>query len=383
MAKNIIWLYPKLDKWMGGTKFVFECTKRLSKEHVLRVVAQKGSVEVISKFREEGIEVTILNSRTFTDLSFWFLFAKIIKSNKRVASDYIGSDTTIISSMYPMNYLASTFSNKHVQIIYEPFSFFYRNDLYKDLGIAKDLFFRFIRLIYAWSDKLATKRANIVLTLSQYEKNKIKEIYGVNSDVIYEGVDTAFFYPRDTKDLKAKNDGRLPLMHSTGFDQYKGTDLIFEALPALKLRLPNFKLFITYTREEKRKLDIYKRIISRNGLEKNVEFLQFLPLEELPYYYSFARIYLEPGKGRSMSLSNKEAMACGTPVIRGNDSGEEVIDGYNGFQVSTDNPKELIEAIINIVTNDELRNRMSANAVSSVKDKFSWNSVVNKIGNYL
>ena len=368
---------------MGGTRFVFECAKRITKEFPLTVVCQKGTDEVLSKFGEENIDVKILNSPTYTDLSFWLTFEKTINNDVNLISNYIDSQTVVISSMYPFNYIAERFPNKHIQIIYEPFSFFYRKDLYKDLGIITDLFFRFMRSIYSPTDKSATQNADVVLTLSQYEQTNIKNIYGVTSNIIYEGVDTSFFYPRDTQQLGLKYSGRVPLMHSTGFDIYKGTDFVIDALPLLKKRLPDFKLFVTYTRENKQKLKTYNNFIRINKLEDNVEFLQFLPLEELPVYYSYARVYLEPGKGRSMSLSNKEAMACGTPVIRGNDSEEEVIDGFNGYLVSTDTPEELVKAIIKIVTNDALRNQMSTNAISFVKEKFSWNSVVNNISKYI
>jgi glycosyltransferase involved in cell wall biosynthesis len=382
MEINVVWLYPKLDKWMGGSKFVFECTKRIAKDFPLRVIAQKGSDEVVSKFRDEKIDVKILNTPTYTDLSFWFKFRKIIHNDIKLISEFVNPETIIISSMYPLNYVAASFPNKHIQIIYEPFSFFYRNDLYKDYGILIDLFFRLIRKKYSSPDKLATQKADIVLTLSQYEQNNIKKIYGVSSKIIYEGADLTLFYPRETKGLELKYLGKIPLMHSTGFDIYKGTDLIFEALPLLKMRLPNFQLFITYTRKNKQKLNAYYKIIKKNKLEENVKFLKFLPIEELPFYYSYAMVYLEPGKGRAMSLSNKEAMACGTPVIRGNDSTEEVIDGYNGYLVPTDKPKALVDAILEIVTNDELRNSMSKNSISLVKEKFSWESVVNGITKY-
>jgi glycosyltransferase involved in cell wall biosynthesis len=383
MDKNIVWLYPKLEKWMGGTKYVFECTKRLAKKFPLKVIAQKSSEDVVAKFREEKIDVHILNSRSFTDLSFWLAFNRITHHDVELISRHVNSETVMISSMYPLNYMAAQFPNKHIQIVYEPFSFFYRDDLYKDFGITTDLFFRVIRKWYSSTDKGATQKAHVVLTLSEFERRNIKNIYGVDSNVVYEGVDCSVFYPRDTANLRVKYAGQIPLMHSTGFDTYKGTDLVFEALPLLKVKMPNFKLLVTYTRENKRKLNEYTQFIKQHGLEDNVEFLQFVPLEELPSYYSFASVYLEPGKGRSMSLSNKEAMACGTPVIRGNDSSEEVRDGYNGYLVSPDSQEDLVQAIVKIALNDELRATMSRHAVSFVKEKFNWDNVVSRIVSYL
>lgn len=381
MNRKIYWLYPKLEKWMGGTKFVFECVKILNKDFELTIVCQKGHELVLREFHKNNIKVINLEMPSFTDFGFWLFFIQYISKAVQKLSTEIKNEDIIISSMYPMNYIASKLSNYHIQIIYEPFSFFYRNDLKKDFGLKIATFFKMIRYIFRKTDIQSTRNANKVLTLSNFEALSIKRIYKIDSNIIYEGVDTSFFYPRKTEHLKAKYGDVIPLLHSTGFDSYKGTDLVINSLPELKKIIPNFLLFITYTRENTKKLSTYKTFLSKHGLLTNVEFLQFLPYEELPIFYSFAFIYLEPGKGRSMSLSNKEAMACGTPVIRGNDSDEEVQNGFNGFLIDADSTSELVEAITKIVSNKTLRNQLSTNAIKVVKEKFNWEIVVKKIIN--
>ena len=88
------------------------------------------------------------------------------------------------------------------------------------------------------------------------------------------------------------------------------------------------------------------------------------------------KVYLEPGIGRSMSLSNKEAMACGTPVIVGLDASEEVKDGFNGFLIDSSSIEQLVSKIKIIYNSD---NFYSNNALDFVEKRFSWESVSEKI----
>lgn len=377
--KTIFWLYPKLDKWMGGTRFVFECCKRLHKKYDLKVVCQKGHSRVLSAFMAEGLEVINLDLPTYTDLIFWVKLEKNISNNCHIIKRLLTKDVLIITSMYPMNYIASQFDNKHIQIIYEPFSFFYSQRIDHDYSISHDLFFRIVAKLFKQTDIQSVQKADLVLTLSSFEKNNIKKIYNKDSDVIFEGVDTSFFYPRDFNTLENRYQGVVPLMHSTGFDSYKGTDLVLDSLPHLKKRISNFKLFLTYTRVNNNKMRKYLRFIKDHNLEDNIEIKGFLPYEELPVYYSFAKVYVEPGIGRSMSLSNKEAMACGTAVIRGNDSNEEVIDGETGFLVDPFDKVTFSEKVALLLTNNDLTDRMGQAARDFVLQRFNWDEVVKRI----
>ena len=378
--KRVIWLYPKLEKWMGGTRYVYECAKEISKNYEILIICQSSTESVASEFAKNGIKLIDLNSPTFTDLKFWFSFQKNINSNYKEISKIIDNEDILISSMFPMNIIAQKLGNNHLQIIYEPFSFFFSDNIWKDYSIFHHIFFKICSFFFSKYDIQATQSANSILCLSNYEKNNIKRIYKIDSQVIYEGVDINFFKPRDTKLFKEKYLNCFPIMHSTGFDSYKGTDLVIHSLPELKEKIKNFKIFITYTRENKYSLKKYKKFISSNKLEENVVFLGLIPYDELPILYSFVDIYVEPGTGRSMSLSNKEAMACGTPVIAGKDAAEEITDGYNGFLVDPSSKKDFVDKILLVYGDKKNKNyAYSQNALNSINENFTWEKVSNKI----
>ena len=81
-----------------------------------------------------------------------------------------------------------------------------------------------------------------------------------------------------------------------------------------------------------------------------------------------------------MSLSNKEAMSCGTPVIAGQDASEEIDSGYNGFLINPSSKKELVDKICIIYDNiNNSNNSYSENALNSINEKFTWKAVGEKI----
>jgi glycosyltransferase involved in cell wall biosynthesis len=74
------------------------------------------------------------------------------------------------------------------------------------------------------------------------------------------------------------------------------------------------------------------------GIEDQTKYLGFVDYEDLPRYYSLADVLLQTGTSvnsgaTSMSLPVKEALACGTAVIRSHATDEDVDDGVSGYLV--------------------------------------------------
>jgi glycosyltransferase involved in cell wall biosynthesis len=67
-------------------------------------------------------------------------------------------------------------------------------------------------------------------------------------------------------------------------------------------------------------------------------------------------------------------MACGTPVIATRVGGLPTFlqDGQNGLIVAPRAPDELTEAIIQLIANTALRNRLGHASRQTVEERFSW-----------
>ena len=74
-----------------------------------------------------------------------------------------------------------------------------------------------------------------------------------------------------------------------------------------------------------------------------------------------------------------EAMACGLPVIGTNVEGiKEVIrHGENGFLCNTD-PASIREAVIRLMEEEELREKLGRNARKTIEEKFSLDKLIDR-----
>ena len=112
---------------------------------------------------------------------------------------------------------------------------------------------------------------------------------------------------------------------------------------------------------------------------KNVIRIREVPHHEVPKIINVADIVLVPFPENEVShaaspLKLFEGMAMGKTVIASRVSGiqEVVKNGYNGFLVDPNNPKDWCETIEGILERKILQMELGKNAVESVK-KYDWN----------
>ena len=70
-------------------------------------------------------------------------------------------------------------------------------------------------------------------------------------------------------------------------------------------------------------------------------------------------------------------MACGTPVVGSNIGGitDIIKDGETGFLAQPENPKDIAKKIIELLSNEKTRQRVSDNGLKMITEKFSWDIV--------
>jgi glycosyltransferase involved in cell wall biosynthesis len=91
-------------------------------------------------------------------------------------------------------------------------------------------------------------------------------------------------------------------------------------------------------------------------------------------HLAFADVVVVPSQcDEGFGLSAIEAMAFGKPVVASNAGGlrEVVSDGQDGMLAPVGNPGELANAIVTILTDDALRDRMGRAARKNVESRFS------------
>ena len=102
----------------------------------------------------------------------------------------------------------------------------------------------------------------------------------------------------------------------------------------------------------------------------------------LPAYYNAADYFVLPSvSGEGLPLVLFEAMACGLPVVATAVGGTpEIIEHMkNGVLVPPRNPKAMTEALIKLLSKEELGTSIGGEAKMSIKNRFTWEKNVQRL----
>ena len=190
-------------------------------------------------------------------------------------------------------------------------------------------------------------KAKKIIAISEMVYRDISDYYGIPADrmaVIYNGVDTAHFHPRNKRyregirsryGLSPKD--LLLLFVSHNF-RLKGLRYLIRALSLARSEKSNIKLLVV----GRDRAEPYRRVAKKLGCEENVLFAG--GVRDLERYYASADILVHPTFYDPCSLVVLEALASGLPVIttRRNGAGWIINEGKEGFVL--DDPRD-VEAL--------------------------------------
>ena len=218
------------------------------------------------------------------------------------------------------------------------------------------------------------KSVDLYMLVAHFSYKKFAK-YKKNYQVIYGGVDTSKFCPRNIeKENKVLFAGRII--------PRKGVDILVRAVQRL-----NTKVHIVGKSGDNEYIKLLKKIDMRN----KVVFKFDVSDDDLIKEYNSAlvtvlpSVYLDCYQKRTdlpeiFPLTVLESMACGTPVICTDAGGmpEIVEDGENGFIVPLNDPKKLEEKIRYFLDNPEESKRMGENARKKILADFTWDAVARR-----
>jgi len=96
-------------------------------------------------------------------------------------------------------------------------------------------------------------------------------------------------------------------------------------------------------------------------------------------------VFVNPALVEPFGLTLIEASACGLPIVATNDGGpvDIVKNCSNGILVDARRPSEIADAIKSILINDEKWDEFSNNAITGVRNHYSWASHCHKLMQYI
>jgi D-inositol-3-phosphate glycosyltransferase len=155
---------------------------------------------------------------------------------------------------------------------------------------------------------------------------------------------------------------------------YKGLDLLLEAMAGERLRQMDVKLIVAGEYYGNR--EFYENLIRELGLEDRVVLkTEYIPSEKVKYYFAAADLVAQPYKSATQSGISQMAYHFEKPMLVTNVGGlpEIVPDGEAGYVVPVD-AGAIANAITDFFQNDKAAS--FAEGVAEGKRRFSWTSMV-------
>jgi glycosyltransferase involved in cell wall biosynthesis len=107
------------------------------------------------------------------------------------------------------------------------------------------------------------------------------------------------------------------------------------------------------------------------GIEDRVDFLHYVPNDELPLLYNLADCFVYPSLYESFGLAQLEAMGCGCPVIGANAGAIPEVTGGAAILFDPHSPQDLSQAILKVTGEPEVRRDLVERGLARARE-FTW-----------
>jgi glycosyltransferase involved in cell wall biosynthesis len=248
----------------------------------------------------------------------------------------------------------------------------------------------FKRTLHFHMTRRVLKNAARIFAVSQFTKSEVQNLFGIDSsriEVIYNAIDPRFLTGHatdtDRQMLAERYQITYPfLLYAGRISPHKNLVRIIEAFSALKTELakldvyPDLKLIIIG--DELSKHPDLRRTVVRGGVQNDVRFLGFVPIDVLRIFYDIAKVFVFPSLYEGFGLPPLEAMAHGTPVLTSNTSSIPEVVGNAAVMVNPENLFEMMRALQRVLLDQTLREKLRCAGYEQVK-KFSWDRSVSEV----
>ncbi|HEX5433545.1 MAG TPA: glycosyltransferase family 1 protein [Candidatus Angelobacter sp.] len=216
-----------------------------------------------------------------------------------------------------------------------------------------------MRKLVPWS----ARRADHIITVSEYSARDIVSLYGVPRNKITVAYPAASekFRPRDKQACKAQ------LQEAYGIDSpfilyvgrvqvRKNLNRVVEAFAKVRSNHPDLKLVIVG------KPDLaYEKLLAKIkelALTAHIHFPGYIEGDRLPLFYNAAEMFVFPSIFEGFGLPVAEAMASGVPTITSNGSCLEEVAGNGALLVDPMSVDSLAAAMRQILEDEGLRREL-------------------------
>ncbi|MEL6221762.1 MAG: glycosyltransferase family 4 protein [Cyanobacteria bacterium J06627_8] len=212
------------------------------------------------------------------------------------------------------------------------------------------------------SDREALVHADQIWTVSRHTRDRTCQVNQLNPNrfrLLPCAVDGDVFVPGEKSGPLIQRYGLeqskvlLTVARLWSGDIYKGVDVTIRALPKILSAVPAVKYLVIGRGDDQPRL---AQLAEDLGVSDRVVFAGFVPTEQLVDHYRLADGYVMPSQ-EGFGVVYLEAMACGIPVIAGDNDGstDPLQDGQVGWHVPHRDSDAVADACIQLLKGHDQR----------------------------
>ena len=218
--------------------------------------------------------------------------------------------------------------------------------------------------------------ADHIITVSERTKWDLVEHFDASPQkirVIYEGVNPEFrpLNPPDIEEVKKRY--QIPERYFLCIGSLKPHKNILWLVRLYRemLKEKNVQASLLIVGRKNKKYSEEFAELADLKTEKGIVYIPEVPFKDLVALYSGALALIHPSLYEGFGLPLLESMACGTPVIAFKTASIPEVVGDAAHLVSLNHEDEMVEAIIDLQNNSQLRETFRSKGFENIK-RFSW-----------
>jgi phosphatidylinositol alpha-1,6-mannosyltransferase len=232
------------------------------------------------------------------------------------------------------------------------------------------------------------RHVDVLTYLGEYTRSRIAPALDPASRTRFvqltPGVDEATFTPQvDGAQVRAELGlGQRPVIVCVSrMVARKGQDVLVEALPRIRERVPDAALLLVGDGPYRSEVE---RRIEKARLSEHVFVTGRVSWERIPEYFAAGDVFCMPARTRlsgfdleGLGICYLEAAATGLPVVAGDSGGapDAVLEGENGFVVSGTDVNAVADRCADLLLDQDLAAKFGRRGREWVMEKWRWDDL--------
>lgn len=241
--------------------------------------------------------------------------------------------------------------------------------IYMNMSLLRKVYINFRGLVSIRS----IKKSKNIFVLSKYAQKEKKILFDVDSYVMCGALNDSIFKHKPKKDFSKYDNYKYKLLTIGRLDKNKRIDELLRVFKDLLKVNANSILFIGGKGPEIEKL---KNLSLDLGVNNNVEFLGFIPEEELLDWYHMADLFISIDWA-DYRITMYESLAMGTKVLLSNETeADSYLLNSNYLKVVMPNVENTLEGVKAMLNENVL---ISKRELDTYLQQFTWRNYCKEI----